>query len=124
MAKETRKLHDILQESFSLSEDKAKCLARALAGMLPDQAYMDARDWANYALELANDYLGGSGVEALTADGAEIDTYYYNTVALYVNLGDSYACTVLYDTELAVFRLISVGDWIEEQERRGRYQFT
>ncbi|WP_218253604.1 DUF2958 domain-containing protein [Candidatus Magnetobacterium casense] len=67
------------------------------------------------ALELANEALGGYGVEAVPIAG-QVDKYYYNTGALYVALGDTYDTTILYDTREEKFFIGSWGDWLEEQQ--------
>jgi hypothetical protein len=68
----------------------------------------------------ANRLLDGHGVEGLPED-AWVDRYYQNIIALYVNLGDPYKATLLYDTELGVFMVAGWGDFLEtwEQEQNG-----
>jgi hypothetical protein len=67
------------------------------------------------AMELANRLLGGFGVEAI--GGMDVDSYYQNTVALYVNMGDTYDATVLFDTVKRKFYITSVGDFVEAYDR-------
>lgn len=69
-------------------------------------------------LDGANDTLEGFGVEALRSDGAW-DRYWGDVVALYVNNGDTYTETLIYEVESDRFRIMSMGDWIEWVERRG-----
>ena len=38
-------------------------------------------------------------------------------VASYVNMGDTYVATILYDIEKGEFFVTSWGDWVEEYER-------
>ena len=64
-------------------------------------------------LGFANRVMNGHGVEAIRSEYAWIDGYYQNTVALYVNMGDTYAPTVLYDTAKNTFYVTSWGDWYE-----------
>jgi hypothetical protein len=62
----------------------------------------------------ANDLFGGHGVEGLSAEGAFVDKYYYNIIALYVNMGDTYDATILFDTENGEFLNQSWGDFYEK----------
>ena len=69
------------------------------------------------ALELADELIGGCGVEALRGDGWA--SYYCDIVALYANTGDTYDETVIYDVGRRRFYVGSIGDWIESAESRG-----
>ena len=75
------------------------------------------------ALELMNKFLGASGVEAIRGSGAHVDRYYYDIVALYVNTGDTYSMTLLYDTDKDKFEVTSWGGWVEAMEASRRYRF-
>jgi hypothetical protein len=75
------------------------------------------------ALDFADEIMGGNGVESLEAD-TQVDRYYYNIVGLYVNMGDTYTTTLLYDTDNCTFHVTSRGDWVEQQENKGRYTFN
>lgn len=66
------------------------------------------------AMLRANSVLNGHGVEAIRGDSP------YEPAALYVNMGDTYTATILYDRDANTFHVTSYGDWIESQERRGR----
>jgi len=120
---EKRTLTQGIMEDFRLGIEPARFLSKALRGKQREQADMDSNEIADYALERANDFMQGCGVEALKAEGAHVDDYYYDTVALYVNMGDTYAMTLIYDTERETFHRMSWGDWLEKQETAGRYKF-
>lgn len=60
-----------------------------------------------------NEIIGGFGTEAIFGD----DCYWPD--AEYVNLGDTYATTILFDYVHNSFRVISWGDWIEFMEGKG-----
>lgn len=72
---------------------------------------------ADQILSLANRVLKGHGVEALKSDDAFVDSYFRDTIALYVNMGDTYAPTVVYDTSTGEFEVTSWGDFMEYWER-------
>lgn len=69
------------------------------------------------ALEWANRVLAGHGVEYIrdARDGIESPNVYGIE---YVNMGDSYAPTVIYDHSARRFRFTSLGDLIEAMPHR------
>ena len=64
-------------------------------------------------LEALNELLGGCGVECIEVDGRHVDSYYMNTVASYINLGETYAVTLLLDHEPCRWSLTSWADFYE-----------
>jgi hypothetical protein len=85
-----------------------------------DNAYgRDKSDKVDEALEYANEILHAHGVEAIRGGGGE-GGYYGSIVALYVNMGDTYAGTLLYDVDKERFYITSWGNWVEAEERAGR----
>ena len=72
------------------------------------------------ALELANTMLGGFGIEPVREEGVTVSSYYQDIVALYVNMGDTYDATILYDTVNQEFQITSWGDWYAWWEEEGR----
>jgi hypothetical protein len=62
---------------------------------------------------MANTLLDGHGVEAINAANSDDEPH-----ALYVNLGDPYVTTVLFDVRARLFEVISYGDWIEKNQRK------
>jgi hypothetical protein len=104
-----------LRRLFDGDRVKARKLRRALEcrdGWLPDHEGVDK------ALDVANELLPGYGVEAIRA-GSVWDGYYCDIACLYVNRGDTYDTTLLYDTARGIFLVQSYGEWIERAERRG-----
>ena len=67
-------------------------------------------------LDDVNDALQGHGIESI--EGTWHDRYYQNIVALYVNMGDTYNGTILYDTTKNRFYATSWGDWVERNGER------
>lgn len=101
-----------------LTEKDASRLKKAIQAA-DDPESVDA------ALDLANRLTDMHGVESLQASNAHVDRYYFNIVGLYVNTGETYDETLLYETEDERFLLTSYGAWIEwaEEKRRPRYLF-
>lgn len=93
-----------------------------------------AKEWARKMKDAAGDHdavdrvlaeldahMGGYGIEAIRGE-YHVDNYYYDIVALYVNTGDTYNATVLYETEKERFLVTTMGDWVEHNDRRYRIQ--
>lgn len=74
-------------------------------------------------LTVANGHMDGSGVEAIRGGGGAWDRHYMDIRALYVNMGDTYSTTLLYDVARDTFYITSWGDWVETAERTRRYRF-
>ena len=64
-------------------------------------------------LEALDELLGTCGVEAISDERIYIDHYHGNTVASYLNTGDSYAETLLFDNYENKWKLTSWGDFVE-----------
>lgn len=107
-----------LRELLKIDAEKAIKLKAALNKADRTLGQMEPED-VDAALELADALMGTYGVEAIRGEGWE-DPYYGDIVALYVNTGETYEGTLLYDVEADRFYATSYGDWIEAQERKGR----
>lgn len=70
------------------------------------------------AMDIANDMLGGHGVEAIQPEWAWVDGYWREAIAIYVNNGETYQETILYDTENERYLITSWGDFYEKWESR------
>lgn len=73
-------------------------------------------DEADQLLEAANVVLHGYGVEAIRGMAEVPRGYYHDIVALYVNMGEMYDNTILYETVAERFLVTTAGDWIEANE--------
>lgn len=61
-----------------------------------------------------NEILDGYGVEVISEDTSNLEVH-----AEYINLGDTYTTTLLYDYTRQKWFVTSWGDWVEYQERQG-----
>lgn len=61
-----------------------------------------------------NELLEGYGVESISNDNVYINHYYMNICAVYVNFGDTYINTVLFDHFTEKFIITSYGDYYEK----------
>lgn len=102
-----------LQEWLKLEPSVARALASEMKSAAGDEEAVDR------ALENANATIHGYGIEPINGD-YHVDNYYFDIVALYVNTGDTYNATVLYETEKEKFLVTTMGDWVERNERRYR----
>lgn len=88
-------------------------LSRSTAGEIEEAAQ---RNDAEAALNLFDTAIDGFGIEALS-DGGWHGSYWQETAALYVNRGDTYDKTLLYDVEEGRLRCMAWGDFLEALER-------
>jgi len=75
-------------------------------------------DVINEQLEAINEVIDGFGIESSTIEGYFKSHYWQDAVCLYVNQGESYALTVLYDIVNEKWELTSWGDFIESIENQ------
>lgn len=117
-----------LVDAFGITEAEAKELVRLMRRAVDsgevrpsEYAYEDAPLTTDDVLERANEILGGFGVESIDCEHCDVDNYYFGIVLLYVNKGDTYSTTLLYDTEAQKFRIGSWGSWFEDHEERSHF---
>ena len=116
-----------LIEAFGISEDQAKEMVRMIrrsvdAGTMhgafgPPRGSEDMPS-SDDVLARANEIMGGFGVESIECANCQVDRFYYGIVLLYVNKGDTYSTTLLYDTDEENFSIGSWGDWFEAHEAK------
>jgi len=76
-------------------------------------------DRINCQLTAINELIDGFGVESIEVSSDLFqDRYYWNSIGLYVNQGDTYLLTVVYNTVDRLFELTSWGDYYESMENR------
>lgn len=107
----------VWSEKPNLLKGLTASTARMLAKKLKE-ALEFGREPIDNALSFANGVMDGFGVESIT--GPYVDSYYRNINAIYVNTGEAYAPTILFDTERQKFYVTSWGHWAETVERSGR----
>lgn len=81
------------------------------------------RNHASQVMDAINHLLDCHGVAAITHE-SQWDRYWGDVVALYCNTGDAYGGTILFDVERGTFYATTWADWVETQERSGRYTFA
>lgn len=97
-----------IAEYFDVDDNVADGIRAAMK--LGEEGNRQASD----AMKAINGLLDGHGVEAIRGD-YHVDNYHFDIVATYVNMGDTYVGTVLYETETGRFLLTTYGDWVESK---------
>ena len=67
-------------------------------------------------MDALNELLEGHGVESIRMEEVYLDSYWSNTIGLYVNMGDTYNTTIVYSIIDDSFLLTSWGDYYEDVE--------
>jgi hypothetical protein len=65
-------------------------------------------------LECINELLEGYGIEAIRLEDTWINSYHGDIAFTYVNMGETYTSTILYDTKRDTFLVSSYGDIVEK----------
>lgn len=68
-------------------------------------------------MEALNELIDGHGIESSRMEGYYKNHYWSDCICLYVNQGESYAITIIYDVVNDRFEFTSWGDWIEAMEQ-------
>jgi len=101
------------KELRELLEKKRKTRDYASVRELEAQCYNPPKYM--HRLEIAlNEILEGYGTEAIFGDSDAMQP-----AAAYINMGDTYTATLLYDYTRGRWLVTSWGDWVESQERKG-----
>jgi hypothetical protein len=96
-----------LAREFQIDDDKAKQVVNLVRGGGRDRR-------AETVMDQINDLIGGHGVESIRGDGP--GGFWQDSVAIYVNTGDTYSATILYDTTKEKFALTTMGDFVEQNQ--------
>ena len=109
-----------LIEAFGVTEDEAKELARMIRRSVDSSGGDPGKGefTSDQVLDRANEILGGYGVESVDCENCQFSRYYYGIVLLYVNKGDTYDTTLIYDTDKEKFAIGSWGSWLEDHEAK------
>ena len=75
-------------------------------------------------LEALNELIEGFGIEAIRIENYYHDRYWDNCIGLYVNMGDTYILTIIYNVIDNQFEFTSWGDFYEFKEQEIRLDST
>lgn len=103
-------LADPISKQSELSSRRAAVLIRAYMMGADNHTRVDI------ALDQINKVLQGYGIESIKDN--QWDRYYCDIGLLYVNMGDTYIPTVIYDTRKETWHICSWGDYVEKYWKR------
>ena len=83
------------------------------AKKLPHYMHSRSTKRIDGVLHYANEKLECHGVEALNKPGYIHSPYWQDIVALYLNSGDCYSATLIFDIEEGALHLSTYADWLE-----------
>lgn len=119
-----------IQERLGFGKDKAKRIRGLMDGSRGASQYESVKAWVRECLNsppkiervlmALNEELNGFGIESINAEDKRVDGFWLDCVACYVNQGDTYDTTIVYDTERGSYYVTSYGDWVETYERSKR----
>jgi len=83
-----------------------------------DECY-NPPDRIDCQLTAINEIMDSYGVESIqVSESLFQDRYYSNAIGIYVNQGDTYILTIVYNTVDRIFEIINWGDYFESMEAR------
>ena len=81
---------------------------------LPSYMYSRSTKRIDALLHYANEKLECYGVEAINKPGYIHSPYWMDIVGLYLNSGDTYSASLVYDTEEGLLHLTTFGDYCDQ----------
>lgn len=75
-------------------------------------------------LTALNELIEGFGIEAIEIEGYYRNDYWANAIGLYINMGDTYTLTIIYNVIDRQFEFTSWGDFYESKEKEIRLDST
>jgi hypothetical protein len=96
-----------------------KQAAKRFAEVITEAEAMPHHSRIDIALGFADGVLNGFGIESIRDDGWS--DYYLDLGLLYVNLGDPYEKTLMYDTRTKKFIIGAWGDYIDTPSKIKRF---
>ena len=117
-------------ERLNVTPEEAEAVLKIIRGELDpltDRNFPKTQGWVNSCfnsprkseikLAALNELLLGCGVEPVTHEFIHVDSYYGNVVGSYVNLGGTYANTILLDHINNKWKITSWGDFFESLDQ-------
>ena len=74
-------------------------------------------DRVNEQLEAINELTDGCGIESIRIDGYHHSNYWTDCIGLYINMGDTYLLTIIYNVIDNQFEFSSWGDFYESKQK-------
>ncbi len=109
------RLQDVLEKEYS--KELIPSIVKEIRNVMLNANLLRDHHAVDTALDIINGLLHGYGVEAIRGTH-HVGPYYLDINLLYVNLGDTYVPTVLFDTLNHNFLIGSWGDFVEAHPKR------
>ena len=75
-------------------------------------------------MEVLNELIDGFGIESIRIEDYWYNNYWQDVIGVYVNLGDTYILTIIYNVIDEQFEFTSWGDFYESKEKEIRLDST
>jgi hypothetical protein len=118
---------DQLIECWQIDSEKLKLIYKVINGSIDLDQFKSVNQWRKQCynppneleekLKALNELIDGFGIESSRMEGYYKNHYWSDCICLYVNQGESYAITIIYDVVNDRFEFTSWGDWIEAMEQ-------
>jgi uncharacterized protein YkuJ len=109
-----------LMDTFELTRENAGAIFRATEQVREGIRSLGLSGGGGGLLDTNMKYfsklIDGYGVEPLHISTAYINSYFGDIVAMYVNMGDPYVPTIIFDTEFQTFHIMGAEDYIRYWE--------
>lgn len=110
-----------IEHILGVDKDKARAIRGLMDGTIDPMTYESVSKWvgqcynkpkrSEMAMLAINEVLDGHGVESIHSENIDVNSYWGDIAADYVNMGDPYAATILYAR--SGYQLTSWGDFVE-----------
>lgn len=112
----SKRILDLIKEDSAYMNDSCPALK-----------YRSVQNWMSQCFNRPNDHelilcainqiLEGHGVECIRDENVYVSRYYGDVIAEYINMGDTYLMTIVYDTAREKFLICSWGDFYESYKK-------
>jgi hypothetical protein len=118
---------DQLIECWQIDSEKLKLIYKVINGSIDLDQFKSVNHMRKQCynppneldekMEALNELIDGHGIESSRMEGYYKNHYWSVCICIYVNQGESYAITIIYDVVNDRFEFTSWGDWIEAMEQ-------
>lgn len=116
-----------LMEAWQVDSETIDLIYQVINGEVDLSQFESVNQWRSQCynppneleekMKALNELIDGFGIESSRMEGYYKNHYWSDCICLYVNQGESYALTIVYDVVNDQFEFTSWGDWIEAMEQ-------
>jgi len=107
---------NLLETCFRLEHKEACKIDKDLTMLRKSGTYRDIEDY----MKILTPQIKGFSVESCNQEGFYFNKFWVDCYGIYISKGDTYDTTIVYDCEMNLFRIISMGDFVELWESKHR----